>query len=47
MSSDVRAVGAERVPSSAVVQVGELTYDVWSQLRDEVMQARAAEGVRS
>jgi NitT/TauT family transport system ATP-binding protein len=24
---------------------GELTYDVWSQLRDEVMQARAAEAV--
>jgi NitT/TauT family transport system ATP-binding protein len=26
---------------------GELTYAVWSQLRDEVMQARALEGVRS
>jgi NitT/TauT family transport system ATP-binding protein len=25
---------------------GELTYTVWSQLRDEVMQARAAEGVK-
>jgi NitT/TauT family transport system ATP-binding protein len=24
---------------------GELTYQVWSQLRDEVMQARSAEGV--
>ena len=24
---------------------GELSYQVWTQLRDEVMQARASEGV--
>jgi NitT/TauT family transport system ATP-binding protein len=29
----------------ATPEFGDLTYQVWSQLRDEVMQARSAEGV--